>query len=124
MAAPFNCRIFTYRGIVQIQQRLVKQFNSDSVFVLDEPYISSQVLAVPGGGGAVSSTVFALPDDSQILRIEVPDGQQIRYEINPNGPLASNARVAGNTSPRLSGFDNFAWGKGYSLSCCDASAFL
>lgn len=119
----FNVRIHTYRGIVQIQQRMVKQFNSDSVFLLDEPYIAAQVLAVPTGGGAVSSAVFATPDDSQILRIEVPDGQQIRYEVNATGPLL-NARVAGNTSPRLSGFDNFMWGKGYSISVCDASSWL
>lgn len=124
MAGPFNVRIHTYRGIVQVQQRLVKQYNADSVFLLDEPYIASQLLVVPGGGGAVSSTVFAIPDDSQLLRIEVPDNQQIRYEINPNGPLASNARVAGTNSPRLSGFDNFMWGKGYSISMCDAAAFL
>lgn len=120
----FNVRIFTYRGIVQIQQRLVKQYNADSVFVLDEPYIASQVLPVPGGGGAVASAVFAAPDNSQILRIEVPDGQQIRYEINPNGPTASNARVAGNSSPRLSGFDQFLWAPGYSISVCDAATFL
>lgn len=124
MAGPFNCRIFTYRGMVQVQQRLVKQYNSDSVFVLDEPYSASQLLLVPAGGAAVTSAVFAVPDDSQLLRIEVPDGQQIRYEINPNGPLAVTARVAGNTSPRLSGFDNFMWGKGYSISICDAAAFL
>lgn len=124
MAAPFNVRIFSYQGIVQIHQRLVKQYSADSVFLLDEPYLAAQLLAVPGGGGAVSSTVFPVPDNSTILRIEVPDGQQVRYEINPNGPLASNARVAGNTSPRLSGFDQFSWGKGYTLSVCDASGFL
>lgn len=124
MAAPFNCRIFAYRGMVQIPLRLSKQFNTDSVFVLEEPYIASQVLAVPAGGGAISSAVFALPDDSQILRIEVADGQQIRYEINPNGPAASTTRVAGAASPRLSGFDNFHWGRGYTVSVCDAAAFL
>lgn len=123
MAGPFNVRIHTYRGMVQIQQRLVKQYNSDSVFVLDEPYTASQVLAVLAGGAAVESAVFATPDDSQLLRVEVPDGQQIRYEINPNGPLAANHRVAGNASPRLSGFDNFMWGKGYSISIVDAAAF-
>lgn len=120
----FNVRIFSYRGMVQIQQRLVKQYNSDSVFVLDEPYIASQLLVVPTGGAPVESAVFTVPDDSQLLRIEVPDGQQIRYEINPQGPVGATHRVAGNTSPRLSGFDNFMWGKGYSISICDAAAFL
>lgn len=119
--AAFNVRIFRYRGMRQIQQLLVKQFNADSVFVLDEPYISSEVLVV-NGATPVSSTPTT--DASTILRIEVPDGQQIRYEINPNGPTASNARAASNTSPRLSGFDNFAWGSGYSISVVDAASFL
>lgn len=124
MAGPFNVRIFTYRGIVQVQQRLVKQFNADSVFLLDDPYIASQVLAVPGGGGAVSSTVFTVPDASQVLRVEIADGQQVRYEINPNGPTATTARIAGTNSPRLSGFDQFVWAPGYTISLCDAAAFL
>lgn len=117
----FNVRIFRYRGMRQIQQILVKQFNADSVFVLEEPYIGSEVLVV-NGATPVSSTPVA-NDGSQILRIEVPDGQQIRYEINPSGPTASNARLAGNTSPRLSGFDNFQWGAGYSISVVDAASF-
>lgn len=124
MAGPFNARIFGYRGIVQIHQRLVKQFSSDSVFVLDEPYAWSQLLIVPQGGGAVSSAVVAAPDRSTILRIEIPDGQQVRYEINPNGPNQTTTRIAGVNSPRLSGFDQFEWAAGYSISLCDAASFL
>lgn len=124
MAAPFNVRIFGYRGIVQIHQALVKQFSSDSVFVLEEPYLWTQLLAVPVGGGAVASAPVAAPDQTTILRIEIPDNQQIRYEINPNGPSAVGARISGNGSPRLSGFDQFQWGAGYTLSICDASGFL
>lgn len=124
MAAPFNVRLFTYQGIVQIHQRLVKQYSADSVFLLDEPYLASQLIAIAAINTAYSSAVIAGPDKSTLLRIEVPDGQQIRYEINPNGPTASNARVAGNNSPRLSGFDQFAWGAGYSISIADASGYL
>jgi hypothetical protein len=124
MAGPFNVRIFGYRGMIQVQQLMLKQYSADAVFLLDEPYQWSQLLAVPGGGAAVSSIVQPVPDDSTILRIEIPDAQQIRYEINPNGPNAVAARIAGNTSPRLSGFDQFSWGKGYTISMCDAASFL
>lgn len=125
MAAPFSVRIFGYQGIIQVHQSLVKQFSSDSVFLLEEPYLWSQLIAVAAINTAYTSTVVALnPDKSTILRIEVPDAQQIRYEINPNGPTAPNARVAGNTSPRLSGFDQFSWGAGYSISIADASGYL
>jgi hypothetical protein len=124
MAGPFNVRIFGYRGMIQVQQLMLKQYSADAVFLLDEPYQWSQLLVVPGGGGAVSSIVQPVPDDSTLLRIEIPDAQQIRYEINPSGPLVASARIAGNTSPRLSGFDQFSWGKGYTISMCDAASFL
>lgn len=117
----FNARIFAYRGMRQIQQVLVKQFNSDSVFVLEEPYIWSQVLVV--NGATPVSSIPVANDGSTIIRIEIPDREQVRYEINPSGPSASNARLAGNLSPRLSGFDNFQWGPGYSLSLVDAASF-
>lgn len=126
----FNVRIHAYRGVVQIQQRMVKQFNADSVFLLDERYIWSQKLIIldDGSGTAVSSTVYApgidLPDQTTLLRVEVADAKQIRYEVNPNGPIAVTARVAGDMSPRMSGFNNFPWGEGYSISVCDAAAFL
>lgn len=121
----FYARIFAYKGMRQIQQVLVKQFNADSVFVLEEPYLWSAILIVNGATPVSSVPVSGAADGgSTILRIEVPDGQQIRYEINPSGPTASNARVAGNTSPRLSGFDNMQWGAGYSISMVDAASFL
>jgi hypothetical protein len=72
----------------------------------------------------VSSVVQPPPDLSQILRVEIPDNQQVRYELNPNGPTATTARVAGNNSPRLVGFDQFPWAAGYTLSVCDAASFL
>lgn len=121
-------RIFAYDGIVQMQQHMVKQFNADSVFVLNDPYIWSQVINVGDGDpAAVSSTPYAPApgalDTAQILRIEVPDAKQVRFEINPNGNGASTTRVAGDASPRLSGFNNFMWGPGYTLSVVDAAAY-
>lgn len=117
----FNCRIHAYKGTRQMQQLLLKHFNADSVFVLDEPYLWSEVISV--SAVAASSTPVSGSSDggSTILRVEVKDGEQVRYEINPNGPNASNARVASTNSPRLSGFDNFAWGPGYTISLIDAA---
>lgn len=122
-----SVRIFGYSGIVQIQQNMVKQFSSDSVFLLTEPYIWSQKLLL-AGATPVSSTPYTppanTPDRTTLLRIEVPDGVQIRYEVNPNGPLAVTARNAGDLSPRLSGFDQFEWGQGWTLSIVDAASFV
>lgn len=120
--AAFNVRIHAYRGMRQIQHILDKQFTGDTVFVLDEPYIWGSVLAINGATPVNSAPVAN--DGSTILRIEVADGQQIRYEVNPSGPSASNARIVSATSPRLAGFDQFAWGAGYSLSICDAASYL
>ena len=73
-------------------------------------------------GAAVSSSVVALtPDPTTLVCVEVPDGQQIRYEVQPQGPTAPGARTAGNLSRRASGFFNLAWNPGYTLSVIDAS---
>lgn len=116
-----NVRVFAYRGMRQIQHLLDKQFTGDTVFVLDEPYIWSQVISV---SAVAASSAPVANDGSTIMRLEVPDGAQVRYEINPSGPTASNARVAGNSSPRTSGFDNFQWAPGYSVSLIDAAGLL
>ncbi len=114
----FNVRMFGYKGIKQIEKIMEKQFNADSVFLLDEPYEWAVLVSV---SAAAISTPTQSPDRATIVRIEVPDGQQIRYEFNPNGPLAVNARVANVNSPRLSGFDQFPWNAGASFSFIDAA---
>lgn len=121
----FNVRIYGYRGIIQVRQTMLKQFGSDSVFLLTDPYEFVQRLSVDdsGGGAAVSSAVQAAPDLSEILYVQVPSQKNIRYEVNPNGPSASNARVAGINSPMLTGWQLLPWGAGYSLSIADAAAF-
>ena len=123
--STFNVRIFGYAGLRQIEQLMPKQFTSDTVFVPDEPCLWSQLLVVDSGGAAVvSAVVAAVPDKTTIVCVEVPDGKQIRYEVQPQGPLGGGARAAGNLSRRMSGFSNLAWNPGYTLSVCDASAFL
>lgn len=114
-------RIFGYSGTSQIQQAMVKQYSSDSMFVLVEPYEWSQVITLNGATPVSSSVVN--PDRAQILKIEMQDSQSARYEMNPSGPLASNARLAGNASPRISGVDFIQWQAGASISFVDAASF-
>lgn len=122
---PFNVRIFGYSGVEQIEQNHPKQYTADTVFVPTEPCLWSQLLVVPDGGGAVNSAVIAtVPDRTKFVCIEVPDGKQIRYEVQPQGPTAAGARTAGNESRRMSGFSNILWNPGYAISICDAAAFL
>ena len=116
--ANYNCRIFGYRGVTQLPLILSKQMSTDSVVQLVQPYEFSQTLVIAGGGGPVSSA--ADPGKATtILRIEVPDGQTIRYEINPPG----RAVGAGANSPSLSGKDQFAFAPGWSVSIADIGAY-
>lgn len=115
----FNVRIFGYRGIAQINQSFVKQYNADSVFVLNEPYEpnTNQVLVCDGATPYRSAVVAG--DESRILRVEVPDSKVIRYEICPPG----RTKNAGSDSPSLSGNNSFQWGSGYTISIVDAANF-
>jgi len=116
--ANYNVRVLGFRGVQQIPLINSRQFSSDSVMQLVYPYEFSQVLVVAGNGGPVSSA--ADPGKSTtILRIEVPDGQTIRYEINPPG----RAIAAGANSPSLSGKDQFAFNVGWTVSIADVGAY-
>lgn len=117
----FNVRIFGYRGIVQGLIQIPQQDSKDSLFMLYQPYEFAALAASNGATPvSMSSGLLAQVDRSLILRVEIPDGQAIRYEINPQGRTAS----AGNNSPILSGIMQLQWGPGWSFSFVDAASFL
>lgn len=114
----FNVRIFAYVGLQQMPNILPKQFSADSVYQVIEPYNWGQTISV--SATAASSAAVAAPDTTNMIRIEVPDGQTVRYEINPpNRP--GGAVVAGVNSPALSGKDYFYFRTGWSVSLVDAA---
>lgn len=116
----YNVRIFAYTGIVQLPTVNSKQQSADSVYVMVEPYEWSETLVV-NGATPVASTAHAT-DHATLLRIEVPDGEAVRYEINP--PNRSGGAVsAGTNSPSLSGKDQFFWGRSFTVSLVDAASF-
>jgi hypothetical protein len=89
------------------------------VFVRQEPPLWRQKLTL-NGATAVQSVVQ--PNDAaRVVVIEVDDGSVIRYEIQPNGPIAA-ARAADTLSPRLAGENLFQWFAGATISVVDATA--
>lgn len=92
----FSVRIYAYSGIVAAIQPQVVQQSADSVFLLRDPYISGQKLT-SNGATEVAST--ALPVGTKVLRVEVDDGNTIRYEVR----MGANTRAASTNSPTLSG---------------------
>lgn len=115
----FTVRIFGHRGIEQLHVNNPKAFSSDAIYQLVQPYEWGQALVSNGLTPVVSAPVAA-PDATQILRIEVPDGQAIRYEINPTN-RTGGAVAAGPNSPILSGINQFYFRQGWTLSIIDAA---
>lgn len=115
----FNVRVYGYRGMRQLPNLSQRQNTDDAVFALEEPYDWAQLINVNGGAMDPFIGPGANPDLANILRIEVPPDQAVRYEINTPGRNVA----AGNLSPRLSGVDVFPWTKGSSLIMVDAAGF-
>lgn len=114
----FLVRIFGHRGLSQMVLTKPKQYSSDSVFQLTQPYEFSKSLLL-SGATPDSSTPTTVGDLTTILRVEVPDGQSVRYEINPSG----RSVVAGTQSPILSGHDQFEFYQGWTISMVDAASY-
>lgn len=114
----FPVRIFAYRGLSQMPRVRPTQYSSDSVYQLEQPYEFSEKLTV-NGATPVDSTRIANANVN-ILRVEVPDGSAVRYEINPT---VTGARTPGDNSPRLTGVDQFVFKSGWGISFVDAASF-
>lgn len=118
----FNVRIFGHAGLIRMRVvNAADQFSSDSVYQLQQPYLWRETLTT-NGLTAVSSAVQSTPagqtqDKTSVLRIEVPDSQAIRYEVNPPGRSTS----ADSNSPIMSGHNQVQFGAGWTISIIDAS---
>lgn len=118
--STYKVRIFGYRGVEQMPLVHARQFSADSVYQLVQPYEFSEVLTVTDGDPTAVSSLGNASDQVQVLRIEVPDGKTIRYEVNP----PNRAVAAGDDSPQLSGVNQFYFRPGWKISVVDAVAFL
>jgi hypothetical protein len=111
----FAVRIFAYPGIVAAIQPQIVQQSADSVFMLRDPYISGQKLP---SNGAIEVASTPLPAGTKLLRVEVDDGNTIRYEVRMGG----NGRTASTNSPTLSGREIVFVSDGAVFAFVDASA--
>lgn len=113
----FNVRLFGYSGIIQVGQSHAQQYSGDAVFLNEEPCLWSQILVCDGSTVATSARITTVPDGTQMVCVEVPDGHEIRYEVVQPGAAA---RVVSSDSRRGSGSFNLAWSPGFRLSIIDA----
>ena len=111
-----NARFYAYEGLDQIKQVKPRQFSSNATFVLREPYLWQELLVI----GAAQTVPPHNDTRTRLLRIEIPSGSAIRYEINP----PNRSVVAGSISPKLeAGYRDFFFGPGWNISFVDAAQF-
>lgn len=107
----FAVRAHAYQGMQQIPNVHPKEFSSDSVFVMIEPYKWGSKLDSNG-----ATPVTFGPDNTDgvnVIRVQVADNSAILYEINSN---AGMPRVPSVNSPRLTGQDIFYFKPGWTFS--------
>jgi hypothetical protein len=76
-------RVYAHEGLRQLRRMIQTQKATDSVMVLIQPYRWVQALDLAGG-----AAVALAPDNTSnvtLIRIEVPPGITMGYEINPTG---------------------------------------
>lgn len=113
----FAVRLFPYKGVATAKLSQVVQQGSDSVFVLRDPYtaLANNKLTSNGATEVVSAP---MPTGTTLLRVEVDDGNTIRYEMR----MGDNNRTASTNSPTLSGREILFASDGAVFAFCDAAA--
>ena len=113
----FDVRIYAYRGSKQVPTVLQKQMQTNIEQVLAEPYEFGEKLT-SNGATPVTSTPDTTHNEVKILRVQVPDGQLIHYEVQPR---ANSPRVVSTWSPIMSGNELFEFYPGYRFSFIEAT---
>lgn len=116
-------RLFGYNSIAPSMQQRFAPEGAPASLMIEEPPVWSAIAKSDGDNPV--SVAFAGPgtDTARILGIEIEDGHSIRYELQPLGPQAKEARTAGNQSRRMSGFNYLVWTAGAAFSFVDAASF-
>lgn len=93
------------------------RYSTDSLF-LAPPYLAKEQLTVTTGA-AVSSSPNTAPTGCAILRVEVPTGKLVAYELNRKNE--DPPRVADATSPTIEGRATLMFGPGWTVSLLDVT---
>ena len=91
------------------------RFTSDSVQMLDQPYLASDQLTTTTPTAANTSGLNA-GTAARIARIEVQPGHSVYCEINPPN---RNVQASAN-SPMISGSNTYIFGQGWTISVLEA----
>jgi len=119
----FNVRLFGHNQITRLHDGVQKALHTDSIYQLKQPYLWASGVLPSTGATPVTYTQTAIPagqtqDTTSILRVEIQDGQSIRYEVNPpNRSVAASA-----SSPIMTGRNQIEFGVQWQFSFIDAAA--
>lgn len=111
-----SVRIFYHQGLVTAPvSGSGGRFSSDSVQLLDQPYLASDTLSCDSSTIANTSGANA-GQAAKLARIEVQPGHSVYCEINPPN---RNIQATVN-SPLISGDRTYPFGQGWTISVLEA----
>jgi hypothetical protein len=106
-------RIYSYNGLIvaPVAAGGSNRPNSDSLFLLKQPYLGGEVLAADSV--AVTSAEATAPTGTSLLQVQLQPNKSVYYEITPqNHPL----RPATTSSPVLRNDTYLHFNPGYRIS--------
>ena len=115
-----NVRCFVHDGLDMAVVQVAQNYASNGVFMLRQPYIAREDIAV--SGSAVSSGApLSASSSTKILRLEADPGKVIAYEVSNRGRNGGTPVSADTSSPRFIGNVELPFGQGYVISLLEIS---